>query len=79
MAAASVCFPGASASCLLPLLETCQHQQIDLTQALFKLLLLPWVPECEKFSVHSLRVEFLFPTASGSPKSKSPGLQSQMF
>ena len=47
MAAASVPVPWMSSSCFLPLQETLQDQQVGLTQASFKLLLLLWVPEHE--------------------------------
>ena len=46
---ASVSVPRVSSSCLLPLWETLQDQQVDLTQAPFKWLLLPWVLECVIF------------------------------
>ena len=62
MAAASVYVPRVSPSCLLPLQEALQDQQVHLTQALFKCLLLPLISEHVKFCVHHLRVEFLFPT-----------------
>ena len=45
-----------------PLWEILQDQQTSLTQVPFKLLL-PWVSECVKFSVHPLRVQALFPIA----------------
>ena len=63
MSAASVYVPRVSCSFLLPLQEILQDQQVSLTQAPFKLLLLPWVLECVRFCVHPLRVESLFPTA----------------
>lgn len=37
-------------------------QQVGLTQALFKFLFLPWILECVRFCVHSLRVKSLFPS-----------------
>lgn len=43
-------------TCLLPFWEVLQDQQVGLTQALFKLLLLPWFPECVRFGVHPLKV-----------------------
>ena len=43
----SVYISRVSASCLLPLLEALQDQQVSLTQAAFKLLLLNWVSGCE--------------------------------
>ena len=55
--------PSVSFSCLLPLQEAVQDQQVSLAQAPFKLLLLPWVSDCVRFSVHPLRVESLLLTA----------------
>ena len=52
-----------SSSCLLPLWEALQDQQVSLTQAPFELLLFPWVPECVRFCVYPLGVESLFCTA----------------
>ena len=57
MPASSVCVPTGSPRCLLTLQEALQDQHVGLTQAPFKLLLLPWVLEC----VCPLRVESLFP------------------
>ena len=62
MAAAHVFVLKVSCSCLLPLPETLQDQQVGLIQDLFKLLLLPWVLECVRFCVGPLRVESLLPT-----------------
>ena len=79
MATTSVYVLRVSPSCLLPLLEALQDQQVSLAQATFKLLLLPWVSECE-----ILRTSF----NSGVSESYSSlallnasptGLQSQMF
>ena len=58
----SVCVPRMTSSCFLFLWETLQDQQVGLTQAPFKLLLLPWVPEHVRFCVLPLRVESLFHT-----------------
>ena len=63
MAATGVYVPRVSPSCLLPLQETFQDQQVGLAQAPFKLLHLPWVLEQVGFYVHPLRLEPLFPTA----------------
>ena len=63
LASTSVCVPRVTSSCLLPLWETLQDQQVGLTQAPFKLLLQPWVLECVRFCVHPLRMESLSPTA----------------
>ena len=60
MAAVSVCVPRMNFSCLLPLQETLQDQQVGLTQAPFKLLL-PCILEYVRFYVNPLRVESLFP------------------
>ena len=54
-----------SSSYLLPLQETLQDHQWVLTQALFKLLLLLWVPECVRFCVCPLRWD---PTRKGLPQ-----------
>ena len=61
MAAASVCVPTVSPSCLLPLWEAPQDQQVGLTQSPFKLLLPSGVLECEILCA-PLRAESLFPT-----------------
>ena len=61
MAAATVCVPRVSFSCLLPLWKTLSV--IRFHQAPFKLVLLPWVPEHVRYCVLCLRVESLFPTA----------------
>ena len=55
--------PRVSSSCLLPLQEVLQGQQVRLIQVPFKLLLLPLVPEQVRFCMNRLRVESLFPTA----------------
>ena len=66
MAAASVYVPraggGGGPSCLLPLSEAFQDQQEGLTQASFKLLLLPCFPEHVRFCV-PFKSGTLFPTA----------------
>ena len=52
-----------------PLWEVLQDRQASLTQVPFTLVLLLWVLECVKFSMHLLRVEALFPIALwGFPK-----------
>ena len=63
MASASYYVPRVSTSCLLPLQETLQDQQVGLTQGHFKLLPPPWVLECVGFCVCSLRVKSLLCTA----------------
>lgn len=62
------------ASCLS--MRLCD-QQVRLTQAFFKLLLLSRLAERVRFCEPLLRVEFLFPT--GSPKSSPTLFQSQTF
>ena len=63
MASASVCVSRGSCSCLLPLGEALQDQQVGMTQAPFKLLPLCWILEHARFCMHPLRAESLFPTA----------------
>ena len=63
MAAACVHVSRVNCSYLLPLLETLQNQQVCLTQAPLKLLLLPWVLEHVRFCVHPLTVKSLFLSA----------------
>ena len=70
MAVTSIYVPRVSSSCLLSLWEALQGQQIRLTQAPFKLLLLPWVLECMRYCVHLLRGESLSPTPLSFPESK---------
>ena len=70
-AAAHVCVPRVNSSCLLLLWETLQDQQLGLTQATFKLLLLPWVPEHVRFCVCPIEVQSLFPKALWVLESKS--------
>ena len=62
--------PRVSSSCLLPLQEVLQDQQVRLMQVPSKLLLLPWVPEQVGFCMHRSRVGSLFPLLSGTPESK---------
>ena len=57
MAAANVCVPIVISSCLPPLQEALQDEQVGLTQAPSKLLLLPWVLERVRFCVCPLGVE----------------------
>ena len=44
------------------LCESVYDQQVGLTQAFFKLLLMPWVLEFVGFCLSPLRVKSLFPT-----------------
>ena len=55
MASASVCVPRVNCSWLWSFQETLQDQQVGLTQAPLKLLLLPWVLEHMRFWVFLLR------------------------
>ena len=70
MATASVYVPRVSCSCFLPLQEALQDQQVGLTQAPFKLLLLPWVLKLEIFCVYLLRGDLYLSQPFGSPQSK---------
>lgn len=63
MAAASACEPRESFICFLPLQEALEDQQVGVTQAPFRLLLLSWIPEYVGYCMCPLRVESLFPTA----------------
>ena len=79
MAAPSVCVLRVSSSCLLPLWETSQDQQLGLTQAPFKLLLFPWALERVRFCVCPLGVESVSHSPP-APLNLSPAsLQSQTF
>lgn len=51
-----------SLSCLSPLWETLQDQQVGLTQTPIKLLIFPWVPVHVRFCVFPLRFLKLSPT-----------------
>lgn len=57
MAAASACEPRGSFICLLPYQEVLEDQQVGVTQAPFRLLLLPWIPEYVGYCICPLRVE----------------------
>ena len=70
MANASIYVSRVSSSCFLLIWEPLQDQQVGLTQAPFKLLLLLWVPEHVIFCMFPLRVEFLFHTALWDSPSK---------
>ena len=69
MAATNVYVPRMNPGCFLPPLEVLKDQQKSLTQAPFKILLLPCISEHVRFLHALLRVESLFPTAPGSPDS----------
>ena len=79
MGAGSIYVPRVRSSCLLPLWEALQDQQVGLTQAPFTLLLLPQDSEHVRFCVHPLRVEPISPSPVALLKVSSAGLQSQMF
>lgn len=81
MAAASVCDFRVSCTCLLPLGETLQDQQVGLTQAPTQLWLLPWVPEPVRVCVYPLSEVSIFPNLmpcfclrflAPAPKCKAP-------
>ena len=57
-------------TCLLPFQETLKDQEVHLTHASFKLLLLLWVPKYMRFFVSLLRDGLCFPQPSGSPETK---------
>ena len=79
VAATSIDVPRVSLSCLLPLQEDLQDQQVGLIQVPFKLLPLHWESEHVRFCMCPLRVE----SDSSSPLAllyASPaGFQSQTF
>ena len=57
-------------TCLLSFQETVKDQEVHLTHASFKLLLLLWVPKYMRFFVSLLRDGLCFPQPSGSPETK---------
>ena len=63
LASTNVYVPRVSGSCLLPLWEVLQDQQVGLTQALSKVLLLPWIPEHVRVCVLLVKGKSLFPSA----------------
>ena len=63
MAATSISTTKGSLSCLLPLWEALQNQQVYLTQDLFKSLPLCLVSDHVRFCMHPLRAMSLFPTS----------------
>ena len=79
MGAGSIYVPRVRSSCLLPLWEALQDQQVGLTQAPFTLRLLPQDSEHVRFCVHPLRVESMSPSPVALLKVSSAGFQSQMF
>ena len=79
MATTSVSISRLSSSCILCLCKALQDQQLSLTQASPKLLLLPWVPEHVSFCVCPLGVESILHSPLAFLKISPHGLQSQMF
>ena len=71
--------PQGESSCLLPLWEALQDQQLPLTQAPFKLLLQYWVLEHVRFCMPALRVESITHGSLALPKVSPACLQSQML
>ena len=67
-----------SPSCLLPLQEALQDQQMGPTQGPFKLLPLCWISECVGFCMCTFRMKSL-PTALWVSVLRPTVLQSQMF
>jgi len=59
----SVYIPTRSPNYVLSLWQILQGQQVGLTKALFKLVLLYWVSESVRFCMNPLRAEYLLPTA----------------
>ena len=57
-------------SCLLTFQETLKDQEVGLTHASFKLLLLPWVLKYMRFFVSLLQDSLCFPQPTGSPESQ---------
>ena len=77
MTVTSIYVPRVRSSCLLPLWEALQDQQVGLTQASFKLLILPWVSEHVRLCGHCLRVESTSHSPLALLKVSLTGLQSQ--
>lgn len=75
MAAASACESRESFICFLPLQEALEDQQVGVTQAPFRLLLLPWVLEHVRLSVHPLGVESVSHSLLGLSEVSPTGLQ----
>ena len=63
-----------SSSYLLSVQEALEDQQLSLTQALFRLLLLPWVLEHVRFCVHPLGVESVSHSLLGLSEVSPTGL-----
>lgn len=79
MATATICVPRVSVSLLLLLWETLQDQQVNLTKANTKLLLLPWVWECVRFCVCPFRLSLCLPQPFRTCKVSSANLPIQML
>ena len=71
--------PQSKLQLLLPFWKNLQDQQVGLTRALIKLLLLSWVLDHVRFCVCPIRVEPISHSSLGLPRLSPAGLQSQMF
>ena len=69
--------PQGKSSCLLPLWEALQDQQLPLILAAFKLLLQPWVLEHVRFCMPPLRVESASHSPLALPKLSPAGFKSK--
>lgn len=79
MATATICVPRVSVSLLLLPWETLQDQQVSLTKAHTKLLLLPWVWECVRFLYVPFQTEVsVYPNLLGLVQVSSADLPIQM-
>ena len=79
MAAASVYVPSVSTGCLWSLWEALQDQLVGLTQAPFKLLLLPWVLEGVRCLECTLRMESVFHSLPSSPNANRAAFKVRRF
>ena len=71
--------PQGESSCLLPLWEALQDQQLPLVQAPFKLLLQPWVLEHVRCCMSPLRAVSISYGPLALPKVSSADHQSPIF
>lgn len=72
MVAVRTYVPSVSSNCFLSFWVALQDQQVDLTQAPFKLLFLSCVSKFMRFCVSVLRVDSLFPNSPLSLKVSNP-------
>lgn len=79
MAPASIYGPRVSPRCLQPLWEALRDQQVGLTQASFKWMLLCWVQSLWNFVCPPHEWSFYFLSPLGQLKVRPAGLQSQTF